>query len=119
MITVLNYSFSLYGLSINYQYKGASNTIFFDPCAACEVFSKLRIIDDFQLDSNGEPVIIWEDRQYGCPAMGWCQWYQFAATFKVIQRHAEIIAEARENEKSFRKSEAIINRLLSPLKHSA
>lgn len=115
MLTVNAYRFDVNGLLIIYTYKGQKTTWLLDPCAVCEVFEGLGIIEGFEVDhATGEPVILWEDRSFGRPVVEWCHWCDFIS-FGFLHRHAEIIAEAKENSRAFRKSQAIINRLLAPV----
>jgi hypothetical protein len=116
MLNVNAYSLGLHGLLIIYEYKGQKTTLLLDPKATCQTFEDLRIIESFETDSNGEPMILWQDKQFGRPVIEHCLWCEFISSFPCIKRHAEIIIEDRERRKVSRWFHAKIDHLLSPLK---
>lgn len=116
MLTVNAFSFGLTGLTINYTIKGETTNWVLDPCATCQIFEDLGIIEGFIPDTRtSEPVILWQDRQYDRPVIEHCPWNDFTSTFPFVQRQAEIIVEAKENYRIWKEDEALIQYLLSPL----
>lgn len=118
-IAVKAFSLTVEGFSFTYTLNGVQKSFSYDPLATCDLFQKVGLIECFDRDYNGEPVILYTDDQYGRPATGHCLWCDYVRTFGFIQRHAEIIAEYREDERRARKIEAQINYLLHPLKATA
>ena len=117
--TVNSYSLSIDGLSIAYT-SGTEKTILnFDAKAACNLFEDAGMIEGFDIDKNGEPVIYYTESIYGRKAACYCLWFEFVKTFPFIQRHAEILVEHQTDPREFKKTYAKINYLLSPLRQPA
>lgn len=114
-VIINNYAFSVNGFHLNYSASRKTFDLTFDAKATADLFKKAGIIEDFDFDKNGEPVILYTEVLYGRPATGFCFWCDYVRTFGFINRHAEIIAEYIESNKSFRKTEAVISQLMQPL----
>ena len=119
MTTVNSYSLSIDGLTIAYTSGSAKTYLFFDPKATCELFESRSMIEGFDIDKNGEPVIYYTETIYGRSATAFCFWCDFVRTFPFILRHAEILVEHLIDTSEFKKTYAKINHLLSPLKKPA
>jgi hypothetical protein len=114
-VIINNYAFSVNGFHLNYSTQQQSFDLTFDAKATANLLKQAGIIEDFDLDKNGEPVILYTDSMYGRPVSGFCLWCDYVKTFRFIGRHAEILAEHIEGRKSFMKTKAVISNLLQPL----
>lgn len=111
-ISINTYSFLIEGLTINYRFNGVSNLLKLDPCATCNLFEDMHIIEGFDLDNNGEPVILFTNQN----ATGFCFWAEFVKSYPFTQRHAEILAA---NNASTYEANSIIARIDRLLKNKA
>lgn len=118
-VTILNFAFTLGGLSITYTNGTEKTTLKLDAKATCNLFEGAGIIEGFDIDANGEPVIYYTERIWNRPAPAYCMWFEYVKTFPFIQRHAEILIEYLIVTKQIRQSIAKIDYLLRPLKATA
>lgn len=113
-LTIISFSFSIKGLVIIYN-NGENNVLTLCPLATCDILKDCRFIEDFTIDKNGEPVILYSDikepREYG-----FCYWCQFVRTFFFSQRVAEMILEYKASFSTYESNMKRINRLLNPSK---
>jgi hypothetical protein len=126
-IQLTSYALIAEGLSITYFYKGDSFTLSYDAKATANLFKELRIIDDFDLDTNGEPVILGErEHDYEEEATGqivWTTrpvfifWGDYVKTQPLFKRHFEIIAEAKEEAKASKKLQAQFDFISYTIEH--
>jgi hypothetical protein len=117
-VNINSYKLSIDGLTITYTYKQESATLFFDPKATCELFEHVGMIEGFDIDKNGEPIIYYTERIWCRPATAFCLWFEFVKTFPFIQRHAEILVEHLADAREFKKTYDKIDNLLSLIRHS-
>lgn len=112
---LINFKFSINGTEIIYASSGEKTRLVLDAAATCEELKSLGAIEDFAIDRNGEPVVLYSDANEPV-GYGFEPWCLFLQSFPFNQRVAEIIVESREDRKAFREFQNRIIRLLSPLK---
>jgi hypothetical protein len=116
MNQIISFCFAIDGFSITYSDSNREiNSLSFDPLSTCNLFQHFSIIEGFDIDRNGEPVILYTDSYFHQPVTGWSFWCDFVKSYPFTGRHAELIAEAIEDHNYFRNFESIINTLLEPL----
>lgn len=109
-----NYTFNLQGLNITYKVGAKTTQIVLCPKATCQLFQDAGLIEGFDIDQNGEPVILFTDNQF--PAgYGFEYWSGFVVFFKLSRKMAAKLMEYREDRKASQTFQAIVNRLLQPL----
>jgi hypothetical protein len=113
--SINSFSLSIDGLTINYTKGERTINAFFDPFATCDLLLSLNVIEDFDVDRNGEPVVLFVTNNCGVPKTGFALWYLFQKHFNLVKRQIEIIVEHIESMKQARAMNAIINHLLQPL----
>lgn len=117
LTTVTKVNFNISGLSISYQKSSAlrldQHSLTLDPYATCKALKLARMIEGFTMDKNNEPVILYTDKEsvQGYNGQTWCE---FVKSFRMTNRYAEMIIEARDEKKSFRKQYNILNKLMAP-----
>ena len=111
---ISSFRFSVDGLRIQSTNGLTTSTLTLAPCATCDLLKDAGAIEDFTTDGNGEPVILYSDSSEP-QGYGYEPWYRFVTTFAFTHRHAEILLEHKEQRKAFRRTQAIIVQLLSPL----
>lgn len=117
LTTVTKVNFDINGLSVSYQKSSAlrfeQHSLTLCPVATCKALKAARMIEGFEMDNNNEPVILFstKDTAAGYNGQHWCD---FVKSFRMTNRYAEMIIEAREEKKAFRKQYNIINKLMAP-----
>lgn len=98
------YSFTITGLTVGNHS--------FDPCATVDLLVQMGLVEDFSIDRNGEPVILYcdnkEDRGYG-----FCLWHEFVKTFFINERVAEMVLEYKTSSELLAETVNTINHLLN------
>jgi hypothetical protein len=109
------FTFNLHGLNITYKHKGETTHLSLCPGAICDLLTEAGLIEGFDLDQNGEPVILFTSdpvrSQYGFD-----RWNSFVCTFPISYRMAVKLLEYRESRKASRSFHSTIDYLLQPLK---
>jgi hypothetical protein len=113
-VSLNSFSFTLAGLQFNYLVNGKNTILSLDPKATCSLLQVAGMIEGFDTDSNGEPVILFTDHSYP-EGYGFDQWCYFVKFFPISYRIAQTLVEYREENKAFRKAEAKIIYMLQPL----
>lgn len=117
LTTVTKVTFNINGLSISYQISSAlrfeQKTLTLCPVATVKAMEAARMIEGFEMDENNEPIILFstKDTAAGYNGQHWCD---FVKTFRMTNRYCEMLIEAREEKKSFKKQYNIINKLMAP-----
>jgi len=95
-ITILSASLTLSGLSITHT----NGSLTLCPWNTCQALQDAGMIEGFELDSNGEPVILYttKDTAAGYDGQRWCE---FVKSFRLTNRYAEMIIEARDEREGF------------------
>ncbi|MES2620582.1 MAG: hypothetical protein V4615_07010 [Bacteroidota bacterium] len=117
-IQITNASLSLSGLLINCRENGIPKTFSLCPKATCQLLADLNQIEDFEIDANGEPVILFTDENAPRGFDGE-QWHMFVQTYHLSNNRAEILAGHLSDKATFARDAATITRLLQPLKSVA
>lgn len=113
-VSLNSFRFDLHGLQLDYDVDGEKSILIFDPCATCDLLKYNKLIEDFDIDKNGEPVILFTDRTYP-EGYGFDQWISFVVFFPIKFRTAQLLLESWKDKQQFEKDEATIGELLSPL----
>lgn len=113
-ITLKGYALSIDGLQVSYQSCLDRYTLSFDPLATCELFKSVSLIEDFDRDSNGEPVILFTDTNES-QGYGFELWHRFVQSFPFTEQMAALIADGHYQESSHRKLIDKVNALLTPI----
>ena len=108
------FTFDVNGFSAKYTYNGQTTTLTLCPAAFCQLLQDAAQIEDFTLDQNGEPVILYTDNQFP-EGYGFEHWCAFVRFFPVSYRMAVKLLQYREERKAHRSFQAKIVHLLSPL----
>jgi hypothetical protein len=113
-IHIIHYNFSTDGTQITFSAGRTQTTLSFDAPATCQLLQDIGAIEDFTLDANGEPVVL-----YTAPAhplgYGYAHWCDFVKTFPLSRRTAEIILEDRYRTATHHLFQAKVIQMLSPL----
>lgn len=116
-VNLKNFNFNVTGLKLNYSINKTNYSLILDPLATCSLLHNAGLIEDFSTDTNGEPVILFtdknENRGFG---YGYELWCYFVKSFLFTNRIAEMLVEYREEKKATNKALGIIKYLLQPLK---
>jgi hypothetical protein len=111
---VEKFGLSIDGLTLAYSANNVKNIFQFDALSTCNLFQDLNIIEGFDTDKNGEPVILFTQSFGRTPTTGFCFWCDFIRSHPFCKRQAEIIGEQIESAKAKRKLIKRINSLLKP-----
>jgi hypothetical protein len=108
-ITLTSFGLDINGLTISYSFKGENTTLSFDPPATCQLFLDHKLIEGFEM--GDEPIILYEcehdfydedsEQVFWTTKIGYCLWRDFVQSFVLIDRHCQLIAEAREDKRLF------------------
>lgn len=107
-LALIGYSLNYGGLQLSWTSHGQKFFLIYDPCATCEFLKGLRIIEDFTLDKNGEPVIMFTDSNKP-EGYGFALWCSFIKSYPFQRRHFEIFAEDRTTTWNFKNLQRQIN----------
>ena len=104
----MTHSFNITGLSIGNR--------FYDPCATCDLLQQIGWIEDFAIDANGEPVILFtkdcEDENGNWHNLsGYELWCDFVKSFFFSERVAEMVLDYIASTKQFQKAMQTIDHL--------
>ena len=113
-LNIHHYTFNIHGLQIFYTYKGEDTELSLCPGAVCDLLKDTKLIEDFTMDSNGEPVILYTDNKFP-PGYGFEYWSAFVVFFPIPYRMALKLMEYREDRLASEQVQATIIRLLEPL----
>ncbi|HEV7333247.1 MAG TPA: hypothetical protein VGN63_19585 [Flavisolibacter sp.] len=108
------FMFNIEGLNITYVYRRQTTHLQLCPKATCQLLKEAGLIEDFDIDSNGEPVILFSDYTMP-PGYGFDRWNLFVCTFRLSHRMATKLMEYREDRLSSQDFQDQISHLLSPL----
>jgi hypothetical protein len=108
------FTFNIAGLDITYSYKGQTTHLTLCPKATCDLLKETKLIEDFDIDSNGEPVILFSDNTYP-PGYGFDRWNAFVCSFPISYRMAVKLMTFREDRMASRQFQATVINLLQPL----
>lgn len=116
MTTILinSFSFTTEGLKINYTTEGQTTKLSFDAKASADLFQQFGVIEGWDIDRNGEPVILYTDNQEGI-GYGFEMWCQFVSSFGFNEKYALLIVEMREDLRRNQERRAIVSRMYSKL----
>lgn len=109
------FTFNLDGFNATYRYNGRTTTLTLCPGALCQLLEDTKLIEGFDLDANGEPVILFSETDPVRAAYGFDRWASFVKTFPISYRMAVKLLEWREERREHREFQARIVTLLSPL----
>jgi hypothetical protein len=107
-ISLTSFAFSVEGFYLCYLYKHDTIRAFYDAKATAQLFQDAGFIEGFDLDKNGEPVILYTDETRPQGYNG-AQWSDFLKTFPMQKRIAEMLAEYREERKHFKLLQNLVN----------
>lgn len=108
------FTFDLQGFCATYAYKGETTSLTLCLAALCDLLKETKLIEDFTLDRNSEPVILYTDNKFP-PGYGFEYWSAFVKFFPISYRMGVKLLEWREERRKHREFQAIIVSLLSPL----
>lgn len=108
------FTFDLQGFNATYTYKGETTTLSLCPGALCQLLEDTKLIEGFDLDANGDPVILFTD-DHVMTTYGFDRWNSFVCTFPISYVMAVKLLEYREDCKASQRFQATIANLLSPL----
>lgn len=108
------FAFNLDGFCATYAYKGVTTTLTLCPSALCDLLKETGLIEDFTLDSNSEPVILYTDNKFP-PGYGFEYWSAFVKFFPISYKMAIKLLEYREERREHEEFQAKIITLLQPL----
>lgn len=114
-ITLTSFALTISGLKLTYTVDGQKTVRTFDPHATCDFLQGFDLIEGFDQDRNGEPVILFTDNVCGVPQTGYALWFRFVEGYEVSRRMAEIFVDRIEMTRAFAKTQATITRLMKPL----
>lgn len=106
------YRFSLSGLQLIYTYKGENFNVSLDPLATCQLLQDMKQIEGFDIDRNGEPVILYSE---SATSYGYCFWFEFVKTYPLNFLMCRVMADHLEDCKGFVRNRAMIINMFSPL----
>lgn len=114
-LEILNhFTFNINGLDVTYRYESQTTHLQLCPRATCQLLEDAGLIEGFDLDENGEPVILFTSdsvrSQYGFD-----RWNSFVCTFKLSWLMVLRLMNFREDRKASRIFQATVKNLLSPL----
>jgi hypothetical protein len=112
---IIKFSLDIKGLKISYFLNQQVYCLAYDPSSTCDLLESLEMIEGFETDSNGEPVILYTDKNER-EGYGYEFWYQFIKSMPLSKRVAEIIIEASQDLIMFKKISKTIDWLLQPRK---
>ena len=113
-IDVRYFKLNLQGLSITYTYGSERTSLDLCPGAFCELLKETKLIEDFTLDQNSEPVILFADNHFP-PGYGFDRWSSFVRTFHISYQMAVGLMQYREERLESVQVQATIIHLLAPL----
>jgi hypothetical protein len=118
MITVTDYSLTIEGMKLTMS--AANETYVFTNCPkeACQVLKEAGLIEDFTIDKNGEPVILYTDKNEP-KGYGYELWCHFVKSFPNVLRVGQMIIDAVIDVNVSKRNRLIVNRMLSPLNKAA
>jgi hypothetical protein len=109
-----SYKFNLEGLEITYSNHGHTTHLTLCPKATCQLFQDAGLIEGFDIDQNGEPVILFTDSSF--PAgYGFDYWNSFVCFFRLTYKMAVKLMEYWEDRKGSKTFQAAVSNLLRPL----
>lgn len=108
------FTFNIEGFQATYAYRGKTITLSLCPAALCDLLKETKQIEDFTMDRNGEPVILFSDNSFP-PGYGFEYWCAFVRFFPISYRMAVALLQYREDRKDHRRFQVVVNNLLSPL----
>jgi hypothetical protein len=113
ILLIGTFAFNLKGFDVIYSVKGVRTHLRLCPKATCELLQEAGLIEGFEIDKNGEPVILFTDNTL--PAgYGFDQWASFVCFFKISRQMAVKLMEYREDRKKSRSFQTKVNYLLKP-----
>lgn len=118
MFTVTHYSLTIEGMQLGLTAAGEKYQFTNCPKESCQVLKEAGLIEDFTIDKNGEPVILYADKNKP-QGYGYELWCHFVKSFPNVLRVGQMIIEALQDSAVTKRNTMIINRMLSPLKHAA
>jgi hypothetical protein len=113
-LSLTSFRFDVNGLQLDYTLDGENGSLSFDPRATCQLFKENSLIEDFDSDRNGDPVILFCDGTYP-EGYGFDRWNSFVCFFPVNFRTAQLLIEAKFQGQQTRRDLARVSYLLSPL----
>ena len=114
-IEILNrFYFNLEGFNIVYRYKGQTTHLQLCPKATCQLLQDAGLIEGFDIDENGEPVVLFTSNEYP-QGYGFDRWNSFVCFFPISYRMAARLMEYREDRKASQQVQTTKANLLSPL----
>lgn len=112
---LISFALTIAGLQLIYSVDGKTTNRRFCPHSTCELLQDFNLIEGFDKDRNGEPVILFTDNVCGVCKTGYALWFRFVEGFQVSQRMAEIFVDRIEMTKQSGRTQANIIRLMKPL----
>lgn len=106
--------FDVNGFVAKYSYKGRTTTLTLCPAAFCDLLAEAKQIEDFTLDGNGEPVILYTCNIFP-QGYGFEHWCAFVRFFPISYRMAVALLQYREDRNAHHRFQVVVNNLLSPL----
>jgi len=107
--TIINsFSFTINGLKISFIEDNEKTILSFDPLATCDLFKNIGFIEDFTTDRNGEPVILFTDKNFP-QGYGYELWCDFVKSCPNQKRIAEIIIEHRQEQEYLKELRQFVN----------
>jgi hypothetical protein len=113
-LSLTGYRLSLDGLTLSYTKNSIYYCASFDPCATCAFLQQASAIEDFTLDKNSEPVILYSDNNEP-QGYGFELWHQFVKSFPLCEKLAFLLLEYKIQREEHAQFQATVNHLLSPL----
>lgn len=114
-VQIINrFYFNVEGINIAYNYKGKTTHLQLCPKATCQLLEDAGMIEGFDIDENGEPVILFTD-DHVRTQYGFDRWNSFVCTFPLSYRMAVKLLEYREARKDHFEFQELISELLLPL----
>ena len=101
-ILINHFSLSLSGLTINYSTENSTNNLSLDPSATCDLLNQVGAIEGFDLDRNGEPIILYTAIQGRRITTGYSFWVNFCITYPMTdalaQRLVNVLRGAKQHK---------------------
>lgn len=110
------FTFDVNGFCATYSYKGQTTTLNLCHGALCELLKAAKQIEDFTIDQNGEPVVVWTDNRLPSPySFGFEHFCDFVRTFPMTYKLAVKLLEFKVSRQEHLAFQAKVIDLLSPI----
>ena len=111
------FTFNLKGFEATYSVNNVRTRLQLCPKATCQLLQEAGLIEGFDIDENGEPVILFTDNTYP-EGYGFGRWASFVCFFKISYQMAIKLIEFKEDRRLHHLIQAKVISLLQPL-HAA